>query len=609
MKTQKTGIIHRWLSPALVLVAFVATAVCLLTFESEYLWKVQELNLFMDTPLFLRQRLVESAGLLTWLGAWFTDFFYYPWAGVLWLCGWWLLLLWMTARTFRIPRQWAVLLLIPVAALLVADVSLGYWVYYLKLHGHFFVGTIGTTLAVAAVWLFRTVKRPVFMVAYIVVSSAVLYPVAGFYGLLSTLLCGVLVWRLEGLTPSSRLTASAVAVAAVILWPLFYYYMVYYQTNMLNIYWTGLPLFVVDEEYFSYYIPYIVLAVSLASFAATYRTSATPRHLSPIVQVLIFAVLVAGVSVCWYKDGNFHKELRMQQCIDRVDWEGVRRVAAAGDDEPSRAIVMMRNLALFRLGSQGNTMYQYPNGSRDYATQLPVSLAQIAGLPLFFHYGQTNYCYRWCMEYSVEIGWSAENLKYMTRCAMVNGDLRVARKYINMLKHTRFHRSWAQRYEQLIGNAKALHADSEFEPVFHLATSKDHLGSVNMPAERFLITEFLKYPSDDPLCQEQAVYSALWVKDIPSFWGAFFRYVQSHPDVAMPVHFQEAAILYGHLEHSVDISKMPFDPNVRQNYQAFVRTADQYASMSEEEMARMLYPVYGQTFYYEYYFVRNLKTN
>ena len=55
----------RLLSPALLLAALVAIAYLLLKYESEYLWKVQELNLFLDTPLFLKQQMVSSGWLLT----------------------------------------------------------------------------------------------------------------------------------------------------------------------------------------------------------------------------------------------------------------------------------------------------------------------------------------------------------------------------------------------------------------------------------------------------------------------------------------------------------------------------------------------------------------
>ena len=96
--------------------ALLLIAVALLCFESDLLWRVQMYNLFLDTPLFFRELMVEPGGMLSYLGCYFTQFFYHPWLGVLMLCGWWLLLMWLTKRTFRI----AISLCLPSARRLVS---------------------------------------------------------------------------------------------------------------------------------------------------------------------------------------------------------------------------------------------------------------------------------------------------------------------------------------------------------------------------------------------------------------------------------------------------------------------------------------------------------
>ena len=80
-----------------------------------------------------------------------------------------------------------------------------------------------------------------------------------------------------------------------------------------------------------------------------------------------------------------------------------------------------------------------------------------------------------------------------------------------------------------------------------------------------------------------------------------------HTDQRMPTHYQEAAYLYGHLEHQIDISHMPFDEGVKQNYAAFMELAQKCAGMTEEQMRPIFYPRFGHTFYYDYFLVRNQK--
>ena len=80
-------------------------AFALLYYEKDFLWKVQEMNLFQHTSLFFKQQMVVPGGMLTYLGTFLTQFLYYPWLGILLLSGCWLLLMWLTKRSFHIPGK------------------------------------------------------------------------------------------------------------------------------------------------------------------------------------------------------------------------------------------------------------------------------------------------------------------------------------------------------------------------------------------------------------------------------------------------------------------------------------------------------------------------
>ena len=614
------------LSPALVVLALLATACVLLIYERELLWKVQEMNLFLHTSLFLKQQMVASGWLLTWLGCYFTEFFYHPALGVTLLTLWWALMLLVIWRTFRIPVKWMVVLLIPLAAVILMNQDLGYWVYYLKLRGNFFVAAIGTTLAVGSVWLFRLLPAKYYLrPVYMFVSTGVLYPLIGFYGLLATLLMGILLWRLQHLTLTDRIIGSVVAILSIVFWPLFYYNYVFCQTGIHNIWWTGLPMFWVDKELPAFYIPYYVLVASLVFLAVMegiwkkedvrgkmeeVKGKKAKGQQFPVRWLLIHLVLVLVVGYAtyhfWYKDHNFHKELRMEQCMESQDWEGVLKVAAADAEEPTRAIVMLRNLALFRLGRQGDEMYRYVDGSKSCNEPVPVRMMQVVGYAMYYNYGLVNYCHRWCLEQGVEFGFRAEYLKYLMRCSLVNGEYQEARKYASLLKHTRYHKAWAEKYERFIDHTTQLKENSEFSPIFHLMTGGDVLSTDNMMAEKFIMERFLNSHSDDKLYKEMSLIAALWMKDIEMFWPRFFEYAKTLQGGHMPVHYQEAAYLYGSLEHQVDVSKMPFDDQVKNDYKAFMDLANNAPTDDEEIMRGIFFDRFGHTFYYNYFFVHDL---
>ena len=196
------------------LVALAVLAGVLLFYEGHLLWKIQEMNLFLSTSLFFKELTLVPGGLLSWVSTFFVQFLYWPWIGVLLLCGWWWLMMWLVKRTF----QWASLMLIPVALLLLAIVDQGYWIYVLKLPGHFFMATIGTTAVAALLWVYRLLPSKYYLrTIFVFLTCAIGYPLMGIYGLAVTLLMAIWSWRLKEHTLVDTVVATAVLLPFYLL--------------------------------------------------------------------------------------------------------------------------------------------------------------------------------------------------------------------------------------------------------------------------------------------------------------------------------------------------------------------------------------------------------
>ena len=204
---------------ALWLVTLIAVATALLFFEADLLWKVQQHNVFLHTSLFFQQMMAVPGGMLSYLATFFTQHFYYPWVGVILLCCWWLLLMWLTKRAFNIAERWTVLTVIPVAILLVANMDLGYWIYFIKLPGYFYVATIGTTAATALLWAFRSLPENKWLrAAFIVLTTLVGYPLMGVYALAAVVLMAVFAWRQSVTGAAEHYCHSAALLSFCLLW-------------------------------------------------------------------------------------------------------------------------------------------------------------------------------------------------------------------------------------------------------------------------------------------------------------------------------------------------------------------------------------------------------
>ena len=580
----------------------------LLCLESDLLWKVQQQNLFLYSSLFLKQTMVTSGGMLSYLGTFFTQFFYHPWIGVVMLCSWWWLLMWLVKRTFQIPDRWMVLTLIPVGCLLIANMDLDYWIYVIKLKGYFFSATIGTTAGVALLWLFRILSHNLWLrIGFIVLTAAIGYPLMGVYALTTVLLMGIWTWRLTD-SRKENICLSAVALLTCIVIPLVYYRYVYYQTHFNDIYLTALPTFTITETLHAYYIPYYLLALYFL-FMVVVRLNPT-NPIKPIKPILLQSLLLSALIACvwhfWYKDDNYHHELRMQRCIEQADWQGVIDEGKKQKGEPTRAIVMMHNLALSRMGLQCENMYLFPKGSKKTNTPLPVFMYNIAGRLIYYHYGMMNECHRMCMEEGVEYGWSVELLQYMARNAVFNKETRAATKFLNLLRQTHYYGDWADRMERLINNPDLMTNDIETGPITHMLHYPDVQSAGDGFVEKNLMEILSKTDANEPYFQEQAVLAAMWTRNTADFWARFEQYINLHPNRPVPRIFQEAAYLFGSMEKLPFTEELPINQDVKENLRGFIQTMQQCNWKPNAQVRNYLYQRYGTTYFFEFFFLKDI---
>lgn len=646
----------KYIAPIVWLTALAVIAGLLLGYEYHTLWKIQEQSLFLDTPLFFQQQIVVPGGLLTYIGCFLTQLLYYPVLGVAVLCLLWGLLMWMTQRTFMVSQQWAPLLVVPVALLLAANVEMGYWIYTIKLKGWYFDATIGLMVIVALMWAFRRLSaHRIWRRVLLVATPIVCYPLFGTYALAATVLMGLWCWRLDK-DHWQALTDCVLALLVVAAVPLLYYQYIYYQTNMVNLWWTALPIFKILESYPHYYVPYALLGLCLVILtvgkwqaaikpeqndnragAAEYKTlwvfqankdgantSAKEPTLKKVrvkkkdvkhrnhkgwwqnaVVIGVLAATVFGVHKAWMKDENFHREVTMMHYAEQTRWEEMLEEAAKQQDVPTRAIVMMRNLALSRLGRQGSEMCQYVNGSKEPDSPFTPPASMIVGDLIYYNYGMMNDCHHMCIEGGVEFGWRVQHLKYLARCGLMTGETNAMYKHTEILKHTLFHGQWAKHLEELQQQPELRKNDRETGPVTHMLHYPDAVGADNVRAEVYLMSHLAAMDSDDPYFQEQCLLATLWTKNSSQFWPRFAKYLRQHPGEPIPRYYLEAAYLYTIMEGNAPF-EVQVDESTKRTFDEFARTLEQYDGRDIEEAREALYPLYGKTYFFEHYLMADL---
>ncbi len=625
--------------------------------EWEMLYRSQELSLFLPTQQFFNQFLIYPGGVLQWLGCWATQFFYHPSAGVAMLVGCWAMILLLLSGLFQL-RGWKVLLAwVPVLLLMATVVQTGYWIYYTKLQGYLFVPSLGILLSLVAACIYRLinaretadgtlswVRRGVALVWML------LFARYGYQWMGAWMFLGLAIMALPktlkgihaqkaGLAVTKVLVPAVVAAICVMIVPRQAYEHVYCQTQVDTLYVACMPSFKFGAtDNIDMHETYVMLFLSfIPMLFVRYKTPVRLQgKLQTVVVGLTIIALVAfgmvQVRMKWYRDVDFQKELVMNRCIEEGDWEGVLDAAPGWTESdtlkaPTRAMVMMKNLALFRLGRVGNEMFNYLEGCHEARMDsMQVRLTQVGGKQLYYNYGKLNFCYRWCMEDGVEYGWKVEHLKFMSKCALLKGEWKVAEKYLNLLKQTRYHAEWAKEYEQYVGHPELMEQNPMMAPICKLKEYGDRLDGDGSLIELYLLRTFANGHGVDPVYQEATLFSSLIMKEIDLFWPRLKEYAQMHgkePNFHMPRHYQEAALLYSVLEpnkpsimvpgktNAEALKQFPIDDSVKKSYQdfmAFNGRAD-IAPLTEAQKRIAFQPMYGNTFYFFYFLVRGQKTN
>ena len=622
---------------------------CVLTFREQYfLYKVEDLSLFLFDKMFLAESFTIPGGFLGAIGSFLTQFLHFPWLGaLLWVIS--LLAAYqLTVRVFRIPEAYRPLALIPVALLIIGNMSLGYGVFIMRGQDHFFAPVLGYMISLIPISAVRQIKpvwaKAVFLLVWIP-AGFVLFGTFAFTGAIA---CACAALAEPGLYRKERITVSASAVVLTVLVPLLIYSA--FTSYKLSESWImGLPSISDDIWTRPMRTPFqlaLLCQIILASVSQLLSSKQPEGAKSLMTQCAAYVVTIAVLWGFWYKDDNFHTELEMSRGVELYDWNGViktyrkavdshrksddkayaartEKIAKAHSTdeiadivdkfsdrffEPTRTMVMYRDLALLKTGRALDEAFTMKDGSRLQNSRTQIPMAWQSGKQFYLQYGLVNMCYRWCLEDIIEHHWSFSTLRYMAMHSVIMQEPELAEKYINKLEKSLFYRKWARAQRKLESDRDAMSAAQPYKSILPYMCFENRMSNDMIKTEAYLINHFMEpEPANaTPEYDRAALLIAMRIQDINRFWERLFYYVNSNQVKKLPVSVQEAAILYSTLRKSeVDL---PLDEQVEKGYDSFNQYVASHSIRSMKEASYPYYLKFGKTFYYFYYFMRDLKT-
>ena len=276
-------------------------------------------------------------------------------------------------------------------------------------------------------------------------------------------------------------------------------------------------------------IPYLLILIPVLIAMMHYGCRHLPKPKQGVKYALILAITALLFVPQYYGFDAKKYELMEYDYLVRIkDWNGI--IAKAEQQTPDKPMsVSATNLALAMTNQLGERAFEfYQRGSqgllppfeRNYAT------TQLTG-EIYFHLGLVNTAQRLAFEAMEAISnynKSGRALKRLVETNIVNGQYKVADKYLKMLEKTIFYRRWAERMRAMLGDEKTINAHPLYGTLRQYRLQEDFLFS-DTELDK-ICGQLFMHNHQNQMAAQYLLLLPLLDRDVPRFMQ-YAQYVQS----------------------------------------------------------------------------------
>jgi len=397
----------------------------------------QEQNqLFLFTWDYLGERLSVTGGLADWIAEFLTQFNYIPWLGALLLSGLFVLLqmlVWKLSDSDSL--EWYPLSYIPSLLVLMHMGD----IYAMPAH------LVALVLAAALSLVYM--RNPSLWLPLVAIP-------------LGLWLIGPAIWIFVLFVVFFH------RKPADLLYPLYLLAIIFlYRATFMQQYPPKSVFFGVNYYRWPLTVPVLQLVVAASVFVVPVIVRFLPKaRNSLMVAVSLACVIVAGaffgVRATYGRDT--YEIIAYDQLIRHEKWQKVVDRASLYQPKSDIGCVSV-NLALFMTGKMDLMDDFYQCGTRGLIMpRVRDLISNVSSYEVFWRMGFVNSALRYAFdsqESEMNYRKSGRFMSKMAECQIVNGRYEVARKYLDILKHSLFYSKWAKSKELLLGNEGLIAAD------------------------------------------------------------------------------------------------------------------------------------------------------
>lgn len=569
---------------------FVVVFLFLFVGYDDVLYRIFWNGYFATNDEYLHEVVFHTGGALCYLSQFLNQVMYYPALGAALVSGLLTVIAYLNERCFRLSGSFFACTFLAPLILLSLYTGIGYDIY-MRIDTSFGLSSIlGCLTTLSLYLLYVTSDRLRWGQIIVVIVTALLYPAIGFYGLSALLLMTVNAC----LSRKNVLCMVGVMIAAFVLLPLLFDVWMFGDG-----YDCGVSSLLLSSSYFKLRT-FQILALASLVFLPAARVGDDAFVKRSVFQMLSLAVCAGLCYLLSYHDDTFYSELRVSRLSDKCDWNGVLSECKNHKDL-SKTLNAYRVVALTNTHKLSNSLFKInlPFKETPFSPYENYLYEDV----LYFQAGFLSSTTRVTIESWQRFGLSYRRLRYLTLCALMCDEERLALKYMNLLKQSFSMAGELEKMEKMRNNMNAfLKEYPEYITVLQRKPEENVLFRGSASISRCFLC-FSSLPKED---YEMRLMSDMWERNINAFCMDLNAYVSEYTN-SIPECVKEAAaiaVLSGASQSLISMAQV--DEEILNKVKYFFSSLKSYGDDGKERALRDLKSSYGKTYCY-YYAFGNIK--
>jgi hypothetical protein len=470
--------------------------------------------------------------------------------------------------------------------------------------------SLGLLVVLAFFALYISIRNVYIQMVFGFIGWLFLYLAAGGFSLLATLIC-IIHTLLFAKNRFRLLTASGFALLALLI-PFLacktIYFIVIREAWMDPFFFTLRKITKYSLLLFIAYLPLFLIVIKILPESSKKIWLQSGWNLKSILAGMIVIFAFAGGIKKYAYNPRLSLFFEIDHNVQQAKWDKVLELTTRSR-ETNRLILYYTNLALYKTGHLGDRMFYYNqigvpglwlNRERD-------EISLFLGGEFFYDIANINEANRWAFDAMVAKGQSPPRLlKLLVKTSLINGDFKVAEKYLNILDQSMFYRNWAKHYRNYLNNPGLLLKDPEIAGKQHLLLKTDFVSGSNDSG--IALKQLLEDHPDNRMAFEYYMASLLLDKNLAAFSDNIGR-LKAFGYKEIPLNYEEALLIYmGSIKRNVLPAGYGIHKTTVQRFQDYAKAYSSYSG-KPESAAGFFEKSYGNTYWFYFNFINSLKSS